>query len=128
MKRFITLLTLILSLTTAVFAQQAELDNIIASIRLGNAEQLSQYFDNSVELTLPDKSNSYSKGQATLVLKDFFAANPVKRFEIIHKGINTGAQYCIGTLITKSGEFRATIFLKQKGDIQVLQELRLEAR
>ena len=128
MKRFFTLLILPLLFSAAVFAQQAELDSIIAGLRTGNAEELSKYFDNSVELTLPDKSNSYSKSQATLVLKNFFSNIQVKRFDIIHKGVNTGAQYCIGILVTKSGEFRATIFLKQKGDTQVLQEIRLEAR
>jgi len=61
-------------------------------------------------------------------LKDFFTSNPVKNFEILHKGENAGSQYCIGTLNTKNGAYRTTIFMKQKGDIQVLQELRFENR
>jgi len=77
-------------------------------------------------LTTPDKSNSYSKSQAELVLRDFFSTNPVKSFEVVHKGENAGSQYCIGTLVTKSGSFRTTIFMKQKGDRLLLQELRFE--
>jgi len=50
----------------------------------------------------------------------------VKSFDVIHKGENAGSQYCIGTLVTKGGSFRTTIFMKQKGDQQVLQELRFE--
>ena len=89
---------------------------------------MARYFDASVELSMPDKSNSYSKSQAELVLKDFFATNAVKGFEVIHKGENAGSQYCIGTLVTKTGSYRTTIFMKQKGDGQVLQELRFENR
>lgn len=97
-------------------------------MRTGNASAVAKFFDNSVEISMPDKSNSYSKSQAELVLKDFFASNAVKGFEIIHKGENAGSQYCIGTLQTKNGSYRTTIFMKQKGDRQVLQELRFENR
>jgi len=62
------------------------------------------------------------------VLKDFFASNPVKNFEVIHKGENAGSQYCIGTLQTKNGVYRTTIYMKQKDKQQVLQELRFENR
>ena len=62
------------------------------------------------------------------MLRDFFATHPVKGFEIIHKGEKAGSQYCIGTLQTKTGNYRTTVFMKQKGDGQVLQELRVENR
>ena len=45
---------------------------------------------------------------------------------MIHTGNNAGSQYCIGTLQTKNGTFRTTIYMKQKGDKQVLQELKFE--
>ena len=92
----------------------------------GPAPEIARFFDNTVEINMPQKNNSYSKSQAELVLKDFFSTNPVKAFEIIHKGENSGSQYCIGTLITKNGSFRTTIFMKQKGDKQVLQEITFE--
>jgi len=44
----------------------------------------------------------------------------------MHKGDKGGAQFCIGTLNTKTGNYRTTIFMKQKGDKQVLQEIRFE--
>ena len=95
-------------------------------MKTGNSSEIAKFFDNTVEINMPEKSNSYSKSQAELVLKDFFNSNMVKTFEIIHKGENSGSQYCIGTLITKSGSFRTTIFMKQKGDKQVLQEITFE--
>jgi Domain of unknown function (DUF4783) len=101
-------------------------DEVESAIKNGNASQLSKYFDNTIEITLTDKSNTYSKSQAELVLKDFFSNNVVKGFEIVHKGNNAGAQFIIGTLETKNGEYRTTIYMKQKGDKQLLQELRFE--
>lgn len=126
MKHFFTLVFAFVSL--ASFKNYVGIDDVIAAMKAGNSGSVAKYFDNSVEISMPDKSNSYSKSQAELVLKDFFASNPVKSFEIIHKGENAGSQYCIGTLQTKSGAYRTTIFMKQKGERQVLQELRFENR
>jgi hypothetical protein len=58
-------------------------------------------------------------------LNNYNYLTEVKKFEIIHKGENAGSQFCIGTLYTKNGSFRTTIFMKQKGGGQLLQELRL---
>ncbi len=99
---------------------------VISAIKSGSAAEVSKFFDNTVEITLPGKSNSYSKSQAELVLHDFFASNQIKDFQIIHKSDNAGSQYCIGNLNTSTGVFRTTIFMKQKGDKLVVQELRFE--
>ena len=99
---------------------------IINAIKSGDSTEVAKYFDNTVEITLPDKSNSYSKSQAELVLSEFFKNNPVKKFEMIHQGENAGSQYCIGNLTTANGLFRTTIYTKLKGKKQLIQELRFE--
>lgn len=123
MKKVLTygLFLLLFSLTSF-----ASVDEVLSAIKRGNASQLSKYFDNTIDITLTDKSNTYSKSQAELVLKDFFANNVVTSFEVVHKGDNTGSQYITGTLETKNGGYRTTIYIKQKGDKQLLQELRFE--
>ena len=126
MKLFFVLPVLIVFLSS--FITNAGIDEVVAAMKAGNSMMVAKYFDNVVDISMPDKSNSYSKSQAEMVIKDFFISNPVKSFEIIHKGENAGSQFCIGTLQTKNGTFRTTIFMKKKGDIQVLQELRFENR
>ncbi|MEO6404666.1 MAG: DUF4783 domain-containing protein [Ferruginibacter sp.] len=126
MKKILTLFVVAIILTS--FTSFTGIDEIITGLKSGNAAQVSKYFDNTVEVTLPEKSNSYSKSQADLVLRDFFTTNSVKGFEVIHKGENAGSQYCIGTLIAKNNSYRTTIFMKQKGDKQTLQEIRIENR
>lgn len=101
-------------------------DEVVKAIKAGDAQEVSKYFDNTVEITLSGKSNSYSKPQAALILHDFFASNTVKDFEILHKSDNSGSQYCIGNLKTVNGIFRTTIFMKQKGSAEVIQSLNFE--
>ena len=123
MKKLLLSLAIFISVCSFVSLSFTE---IVKAIKSGNSAEVSKYFDNTVEITLPEKSNSYSKSQAELVLHDFFTTNGVKDFEVLHKGDNSGSQYCIGNLQTKNGTFRTTIFMKQKGDKQLVQELRFE--
>lgn len=108
------------------FAQSDNIDGVIGALRSGNAAELAKYFDDNVELTLPVKSDSYSKAQAQVIIKDFFSNNGVKNFELKHKGDSPGGHYCIGTLQTKSGNFRAHVFMKTKGNKEVLKEIRFQ--
>ncbi|MEO6818375.1 MAG: DUF4783 domain-containing protein [Ginsengibacter sp.] len=119
------LLTLAISLIMTSFSAISQ-TSIINAIKSGDATELSTYFDKIVEINLPDKSNSYSKSQAELVLRNFFSINPVKDLTIIHQSETAGSQYFIGNLITANGKFRTTVYLKQKGDKLFIQELRFE--
>lgn len=110
------------------FSMGPGINEVIGALKTGNASGIAKYFDNTVEITLPDKSNSFSKSQGELVLRDFFNIYAVKGFTIIHQGENAGSQYCIGTLATRSGSFRTTVYMKQKGDKQIVQEIRIETK
>ncbi len=123
MKRFLTYSLLIFLLSSFKISS---ISDVVNALKTGNASQVSKYFDNTIDITLADKSNSYSKSQAELVLKDFFSNNSVVDFEVVHTGDNAGSQYLIGNLQTKKGTYRTTIYIKQKADKQVLQELRFE--
>lgn len=108
------------------FTQPTTIDGVINALRSGDAPELSKYFDDNVEVTLPVKSDSYSKAQAQVILKDFFTNNGVKGFELKHKGDSPGGHYCIGTLQTKSGNFRGHVFMKSKGNKEVVKEIRFQ--
>ena len=120
--------TVVLFVHLLCFSQKNNINVVLTAIKAGDATQMAKSFDSNVEISMPAKSSSYSRSQAELVLRDFFRNYPVKNFESIHKGENAGSEYCIGTLVTKNGSFRTTIFMKQKGEGQVLQELRFENR
>jgi Domain of unknown function (DUF4783) len=105
------------------------LEDITGAIRVGNVGELSRYLDSRVDISLPDKSDTYSKIQAEMIIRDFFSTNGVQNFLIKHKVINGGgSEFCVGVLQTKNGDYRTTLFIKQKGDKQLLQELRFQAQ
>jgi len=128
MKKFISTFTILLSLVLFSFTtQNSNLDEVIGALKDGKANELGKYMDDNVELTLPDKSNNYSKAQAVLVLKDFFDNNEVKSFEVKHKGDQNGGQYCVGTLQTKTGNYRTTVFMKNKDNKDFVKAIRFQS-
>ena len=128
MKKLMSTLTLFLGLVMVSFTTtQSNLDEVIDAIKDGKASELGKYMDDNIEITLPDKSNSYSKAQAVLILKDFFENNGVKSFEVKHKGDQNGGLYCVGTLQTKSGNYRTTVFMKTKTGGDYVKAIRFQS-
>jgi hypothetical protein len=126
MKKIFTLFLVSSTLLLSSFTLQSGIDEVIGALRSGNASELAKYFDDNVELTLPDKSDSYSKAQALLIVKDFFGNNDVKGFDLKHKGDSPGGHFCIGTLQTKVGNFRTNVFMKAKGNKEVVTLIRFQ--
>ena len=125
MKTFSTLL-IFTGLLLSSFVTQSGIDEVIGALRAGNVSDLSKFIDESVEISLPEKSDSYSKAQAVIILKDFFSNNGVKSFDVKHKGDQGDGQFCIGTLQTRSGSYRTTVFMKMKGNKQIVREIRFQ--
>ena len=126
MKKIFTFFLVSSVLVLSSFTLQSGIDEVIGALRSGNASELAKYFDENVELTLPDKSDSYSKAQALLIVKDFFGNNDVKGFDLKHKGDSPGGHFCIGTLQTKVGNFRTNVFMKAKGNKEVVTLIRFQ--
>lgn len=115
------------SMFTAFTLMAGPFEDVVEAIKKGDAAALSKILDNTVEINMTGKSNSYSKAQAEIILKDFFSKNTVKSFEIIHKGGQEGSsQFGIGNLVTSNGTFRVSFFLQKKNGVFVLNELRFE--
>lgn len=103
-------------------------DEIVDALRTGDVNKLSKYFDQMVDVTIPNKSNSFSKGQAELVIKDFFTVNKVKNFELQHSGSNPSSNFMIGKLSTSNGEFRTTVYMRQRGEKLMIQGIEFEPK
>jgi len=115
-------------LATAVVALADIYTDISNAIRSGDAKAVARYFNNTVDLTILDQEEVYSKAQAEQILRDFFSKNAPRSFTLIHKGVSKeGAKYAIGTLITAQGiEYRTYFFVKQTTTGEQIQELRFE--
>lgn len=113
--------------STSVSIPVTGLEDVINALRSGNATELSRYVDDNIEIALPDKTDSYSRSQAVMVLQDFFKNNGVRSFDVQFKGENGGSQFCVGKLVTHSGSYRTTVFMKTKNSRQLVKEIRFQS-
>jgi hypothetical protein len=127
MRKIIFLSTVVIAFLLSAFKPIVGLDDVIDALKAGNAQELSKHIDDNVEISLPDKTDNYSRAQAVMVLKDFFNNNGVTGFDVQFKGENGGGQYCIGNLKTKSGVYRTTVFMKTKEGKQLIKEIRFKS-
>src|ERR1700678_2950870 len=72
------------------------LDEITGAMRVGNSGELSRYLDSRVDISLPDKSDTYSRVQAEMIIRDFFTTNGVRDF-LVKKRVNNGggSEFCV---------------------------------
>lgn len=101
-------------------------EEIIQSLKSGNAKVLSSHFNQNVELVVPDSDNVYSKAQAQLIVSDFFSNYSPQTFVVKHHGGKEDSQYVIGNLITKNGAFRVYFLLKKDDGKDYIHQLRIE--
>lgn len=102
-------------------------DDIIGLIKAQNSKELTNHFNTNVGLTINDAEGVYSKQQAEILIKQFFAQNPPKNVEIKHRGSSTGsAKYVIATYETAQGEYRVYVFMKSNGSTMLIHEMRFE--
>ena len=75
MKQIFTTFLLSAMLLLSSFKAQQGIDEVVSALKSGNATELAKYLDDNVELTLPEKYDTYSKAQALVIIKDFFSNN-----------------------------------------------------
>src|ERR1700681_2705280 len=117
----------VLAITALVLISYRSFDNmdaVVTAIRSGNVNQLSSFFDVRVDITLPDKSDTYSRSQAEMVIGDFFNTNVVQNFKITQQGESGGTVYCAGIFQSgrgttehhySSGKKETSIFCRRSG-------------
>ena len=119
-------LIFVLMLAPLTPALNQSLAGMSKAISDGNAETLGQYFDESVEVSVLDKEEVYTKVNAIKVVKDFFAKYKPTGFSQVHQGNKSNAQYAIGNLTTDNGTFRVYLYLQTSGAEAKIQEIRFD--
>lgn len=102
------------------------IQEIATAFKNNNPDFISRQFDNNVEITADNKNSAFTKSQATDFLNNFFSDKKVNNLKILHSGKNSGSAYLIGDLSTTKGNYRITLYTKDKNGKPVLQEIRLE--
>jgi hypothetical protein len=124
------LLFLLFLAPMVAFAYQGNpnLDAIANALSTGDADALSKYMADNVEISIQDKEQTYTKVKATEVLRSFFGSDKPKSFSQVHKGTSreNSDQYCIGNMATTSGTYRVYLYLKVNGSSINIQEMRFD--
>jgi len=109
------------------FASQGLVENIAAAIKAGNSKELAKYFGPTVEIIIPGIDGAFSKAQAEVIIKDFFARSAPVSFAINKKGNSAGgSQYMIGTYKSKTEDLNVYILLKPVSNILMIQQIHFE--
>lgn len=131
-RRIYLSLILISSFALCSFRYDAQnIDEVIntlkTSINIQNATQFSEYFDNTIDITVSNSHSVYTRSHAIILINDFYHKNQPVSFKVDYKGSSplSDAQYVIGTTNTQNGTFRIYLYLKNKGGKFVIQEMKI---
>ena len=92
----------------------------------GDADSLSAWFSDNLEITIFSNSNDSSRNQARQIIKSFFKSYTPRSFEISHKAGRSNMKYALGTLNAGGEMFLVTIFVNYKDDSYKIQQLKIE--
>ena len=103
-------------------ADSGPVEDIVAAMNAGDVAALSAYFDLEVDVTLPGTSELLEAPEVEQVLRQFFSRNPVKSFNLLHRGqsVNGESQYLIGQLSAGEETYR-TYLLMAGGKLKKLE-------
>lgn len=93
---------------------------------LGDADRLSAWFADNLEITIFSTSNDSSRNQARQIMKSFFKSYTPRSFDISHKAGRSNMKYALGTLNAGGEMFLVTIFVNFKDDVYKIQQIKIE--
>ncbi|MBO4455740.1 MAG: DUF4783 domain-containing protein [Bacteroidales bacterium] len=92
----------------------------------GNADALSAWFGDNLEIAVLAKESDASRAQARQIVKTFFDNHTPRSFNITHTAGRANMKYALGTLIAGGEAFSVTIFMSCKNDTYKIQQLKIE--
>ena len=125
----VTVFALTVLTCAGVTAQEKGYDvfNPIAKyLAKGDADRLSAWFSDNLEVTIFATSNDSSRNQARQIMKSFFKSYTPRSFEISHKAGRSNMKYALGTLNAGGEMFVVTIFVGYNEKSYRIQHLKIE--
>ena len=92
----------------------------------GDAESLSAWFAENLEITVMSTTTDSSKNQAKQILKSFFDTHTTRSFEINHTASRANSKYALGYLTAGGELFEVTIFVSKCKDSYKIQQLKID--
>ena len=95
-------------------------------IRQGDAEKLSAWFADNLEVSIMSSKSDCSRDQARQIVKSFFNAYTPRSFEITHTAGRDKMKYAIGSMNAGGDAFEVTIFVSYKQESYRIQQFKIE--
>ena len=92
----------------------------------GDANRLSAWFSDNLEVTIFATSNDASRNQARQIMKSFFKSYTPRSFEVSHQAGRANMKYALGTLNAGGEMFLVTIFVNFKDSAYRIQQIKVE--
>ena len=89
--------------------------SITKYLAAGDEASLSSWFADNLDVTVMSTSRNCSKKQAREILRNFFASNTPRSFEVTHRASETNKKYLIGQLNAGGELFQVTIYATSSG-------------
>jgi len=105
------------------FCQADPSSEITDAFRKGNSAEIGKYFNEMVDLNIQEIKGSYSKTQASRIIKDFLISTPVNNVTVSKEGnYPDGSKYTMGTLSAGGKKFSLYFLLrKNNGEYRIFQ-------
>lgn len=92
----------------------------------GDADKLSAWFSDNLEVTIFSTSNDSSRNQARQIMKSFFKSHTPRSFEITHTTGRSNMKYALGRLNAGGEVFLVTIFVVLQNEEYRIQQIKIE--
>ena len=120
---------LLLASTPGARAQSGSYDVFVPIskyISQGNADALSTWFSDNLDITILSKGGNSSKVQAKQIVDSFFSSHTPRSFEITYTAGRANMKYAIGNLSAGGETYLVTVFVYCNEEKNQIQQFKIE--
>lgn len=92
----------------------------------GNAEALSAWFSDNLDITVLQKGGNSSKVQAKQIVSSFFNSHTPRSFEVTYTAGRANMKYAVGNLNAGGETYLVTIFVYCTDEKSQIQQFKIE--
>ena len=92
----------------------------------GNADALSAWFSDNLDITVLQKGGNSSKVQAKQIVSGFFNSHTPRSFEVTYTAGRANMKYAVGNLSAGGETYLVTIFVYCTDDKNQIQQFKIE--
>lgn len=127
MKKFVLFICAAFAFMAFTLQSQNGNDDIVNALKSADPSAVSQYFDDVLDVKLPDKeeAKNIGKNQASILFKSFYSNNGINGFVLSSRREMGGTMYIAGKLLGRDKSYNITLMIHNKGNQAYIISARL---